>query len=128
MNKGQEDDSYGHRTDTMDIPEPDYETVSGPVYINQDTGSRSKPVVDELYLSSGEEHIGDYPEGSYQTWSSRQQDEFGVEDDFDAVKHFFSEDSLETKKVTDGGQDQDYREEPTMEDVRHTHTDYDAPL
>lgn len=91
MNIGQEDDSYGHRTDTMDIPEPEYETVSGAVYINEDPDSNPTPVADEIYVSSGEEHIGEYPEGAYQTWSSRQQDQFGVEDAVDAVRHFFSE-------------------------------------
>lgn len=89
MNQEQED-SYGHRTDTMDIPEPEYETVSGAVYLNEDPGSRPTPVADEIYVSSGEEHIGDYPEGSYQTWSPRQQEEFGVEDSIDAVRHFFN--------------------------------------
>ena len=90
MNKGQEDDSYGHRTDTMDIPEPDYETVSGVVYINEDPSSGSTPVADEIYVSSGEEHLGEYPEGAYQTWSPRQQEEFEVEDSVDAFRHFFN--------------------------------------
>lgn len=101
MNRRQEGDSYGHRTDTMDIPEPEYETVSGAVYINEDPSSRSTPVVDDIYISSGEEHIGDYPEGSYQTWSPRKQEQFGAEDAVDAFKHFFSETTETAESIED---------------------------
>lgn len=71
--------------------EYEQEVASGPVYQNSDVSSAPSPEYDEVILSSGEEVVDDYPEGSYQTWSSRQQEEFEISDAVDAVTHFFSE-------------------------------------
>ena len=92
------DGDYAHRTDTEEIQGPKYDTSSGPVYINENTDTRPMPAIDEVYLSSEEEHIGEFPEGAYQTWNSREQDSFNPEDSIDVVNHFFSEEGIEVPK------------------------------
>lgn len=83
----EQDPKYNGGPDPSEI---EVEVASGPVYVNDDVGAEPSPQYDDIVASSGDEVPNGYPEGAYQTWSPRQEDQFGFEEAVDAVKHFFS--------------------------------------